>query len=73
MNTPKKITVYLHTEKMYQAYYAETFRMMVEALVSDKAIFIVVLSDSTMNCGMATKEKILSGAEGLFKIYEESD
>ena len=73
MPPPRTTTVYLHTAKMEQANYEETFRTLVNTLVSDEAIFIVVLSDGTKNCGVLTKEKILSTAEDLFRIYDGND
>jgi hypothetical protein len=74
MSPPKNITVFLHTSKMEsQPNYEETFRLITEALVTDKAEFIVVLSDSEMHCGVVSKERILSVAEGLFKIYKEDN
>lgn len=73
MPPPRHTTVYFHTVKLFeQANYAETFRTLVNTLVTDEAIFIVVLSDGTKNCGVLTKEKILSTAEDLFGIYNDS-
>ncbi len=72
MSPPKNITatVFLHTSKMESLpNYEETFRLLTEALVTDKAKFVVVMSDKEMHCGVVSKEKILSVAEGLFKIY----
>ena len=72
MDTPKKVsTVFLHTSKMYRPNYAETFRMITDTIGFDKAKFVVVMSTQTVDCGMQTKEEILSVAEKLFKIYEE--
>ena len=74
MSTPKEITVFLHTSKMESPNYEETFRLLTEALVTDKAKFVVVLSDNkTLHAGVVSKEKILSVAEGLFKIYKEDN
>ena len=75
MSTPKNTTVFLHTSKMESVQnYEETFRRMTEALVTDKAKFVVVLSDNkTLHAGVVSKEKILSVAEGLFKIYKEDN
>ena len=70
---PKNTTVFLHTSKMWSPNYEETFRLLTEALVTDKAKFVVVMSDREMHCGVASKEKILSTAEGLFKIYKEDN
>ena len=81
MSTPKNTTettenttpatVFFHTSKIRLPNYEETFRRMTELLVTDKAKFVVVLSDGEMHCGIVGKEKILSVAEGLFKIYKE--
>ena len=73
MSPPKEITVFLHTSKMWSPNYEETFRLMTEALVTDKAKFVLVMSDREMHCGVSSKEKILSVAEGLFKIYKEDN
>ena len=73
MSSPKNITVFIHTSKMRDPNYEKTFRLMTEALVTDKAKFVVVLSDGEMHCGVVSKEKILSTAEGLFKIYKEDN
>ena len=70
-NTTENTTVFLHTSKMRLPNYEETFRLITEALVTDKAKFVVVMSDGEMHCGVVGKEKILSVAEGLFKIYRE--
>lgn len=72
MDTPRTTTVYLHTSKMRDMpNYEETWRMITDQLVSDKANFVVVMSDKIMNCGMLTKEKIMSHAAALFKIFVE--
>ena len=79
MYSPKNITVFLHISKMESLpNYEETFRLMTEAIVTDKAKFVVVMnaqgmSDKEMHCGVVSKEKILSAAEGLFKIYKEDN
>jgi hypothetical protein len=70
---PKNTTVFLHTSKMWSPNYEETFLLITEALVTDKAKFVVVMSDGEMHCGLVTKEKILSVADGLFKIYKEDN
>ena len=69
----KEVTVFFHTSKLFEQgkRYEEIFRNLVEALVSDTARFVVVMSDKTADCGVVTKEKILSTAEGLFKINDE--
>ena len=69
MPPPRTTTVYLHTAKMEQANYEETFRTLVNTIVPVEAIFIVVMSDGTRNLGILTKERILSTAEDLFGIY----
>jgi hypothetical protein len=73
MSSPKNITVFIHTSKMRSPNYEETFRLMTEALVTDKANFVVVMSDQEMHCGVSSKEKILSVAKCLFKIYKEDN
>ena len=78
MSAPKNITIYLHTSKMEDPDYEKTFRMMTEALVTDKANFVVLMNAQgmthrEMHCGVSSKEKILSVAEGLFKIYKEDN
>ena len=74
MSTPKNITVFLHTSKMESVQnYEETFLRITEALVTDKAKFVVVMSDREMDCGVLSKQKILSTAEDLFKIYKEDN
>jgi hypothetical protein len=69
MTTPTS-TVFFHTQKLFEQgeRYEMTFKMMVNALVSDKAKFVVVMSDKEAHCGEITKAEILSAAEGLFKI-----
>ena len=73
MSSPKNTTVFIHTSKMWSPNYEETFLLMTEALVTDKAKFVVVMSDGERHCGLLSKEKILSVAEGLFKIYKEDN
>jgi len=74
MDTPKKVsTVFLHTSKMYGPNYADTFLAITESIVSDKARFVVVMSDGARDCGIITKEEILSVAKKLFELYEETE
>ena len=73
MPPPRTTTVYLHTAKMEQANYEETFRTLVNTIVPVEAIFIVVMSDGTRNLGILTKERILSTAEDLFGIYNADE
>ena len=70
MPPPRTTTVYLHTAKMAeQADYEEIFRTLVNTVVTDEAIFIVVLSDGNRNLGILKKERILTTARDLFAIY----
>ena len=74
MTTPKVIC-FLHTSKMFEQgpAYEETFKLMVDALVSDKAVLIIVHSVGKMTATSPemTKEKLLEIVEKLFKIYRE--
>ena len=67
------VTVFLHTSKMVSPTYEASFRRITEGLVADKAKFVVVMSDREMHCGVSSKEKILTVAEALFKIYKEDN
>ena len=64
-------TVYFHTAKMTNPHYEETFRKLVEALVTDEATFVVVMDDAERHCGVTTKAKMLATAEGLFNIHRD--
>ena len=70
MPPPPKTTVYFFTSKITESdNYEETFRTLVNTLVSVEATLIVVLSDGSCDLGILTKEKILETAQELFKKY----
>ena len=71
MASYKENTVFLHTSKMYSPSYKEIFLKVTETVVSNKARFVIVMSDGVRDCGIQTKDEILSAAKDLFKIYEE--
>ena len=68
------VTCFLHTEKLRTLgpAYETTFRLMVEALVTDTATLSVVMSTTVTEITKPlTKAEILEAAEGLFAIARE--
>ena len=70
MPPPPTTTVYFFTSKITESdNYEETFRTLVNTLVSVEATLVVMSSDGSYNLGILTKEKILETAQELFKKY----
>ena len=70
MPPPPTTTVYFFTSKITESdNYEETFRTLVNTLVSVEATLVVMSSDGSYNLGILTKEKILETAQELFEEY----